>query len=84
MEILFPVEDETLKKEVLHVLEAQLKDNLKAHLLQKDGTYQKVDRRGKEPYSYQEAFCGEAVAAAQVKDVTVSKRVFIPETHIPS
>lgn len=84
VEILFPVEDETLKKEVLHVLEAQLKDNLKAHLLQKDGTYQKVDRRGKEPYSYQEAFCGEAVAAAQVKDVTVSKRVFIPETHIPS
>ncbi len=84
VEILFPVEDEALKKEVMHLLDSQLRDNVKAHLLQADGTYQKVNRRGKEPYSYQDAFCEEATAAAEIRDVTVKGRVFIPETHIPT
>ena len=84
VEILFPVEDANLKREVMHVLESQLRDNMKAHLLTKDGNYQKVARRGKERYCYQEAFCEEAASAAEVKDMTVSKRIFIPETHIPS
>ena len=84
VEILFPVEDENLKREVLHVLDAQLKDNVKAHLLQADGTYQKASKRGKEAYCYQDAFCEEAIEAVKSDDVVVSKRVFIPETRIPT
>lgn len=83
VEILFPVEDETLKSQVMHVLEAQLKDNVKAHILQSDGTYEKAERRGRPPYCYQDAFCEEAIEAAKQKDSAVDERVFIPETHIP-
>ena len=41
VEILFPVEDEKLKERLLHILDVQLNDNVKAHFLQPDGTYAK-------------------------------------------
>ena len=44
VEIIFPVENEELKHRVMHILEVELADNTKAHLLQKDGTYEKVDK----------------------------------------
>ena len=47
VEILFPVEDENLKEKVIHILKLELEDNVKAHLLQPDGSYEKVDKRGK-------------------------------------
>ncbi len=62
VEIMFPVEDEELKKKVLHVLEIQLADNEKAHIMQPDGSYEKIDRRGrKEVINAQEIFCEEAI-----------------------
>ena len=45
VEILFPVEDEKLKERLLHILDVQLNDNVKAHFLQPDGTYAKKDKR---------------------------------------
>ena len=39
VEIMFPVEDPELKKQVIHILQVQLEDNVKAHVLQPDGTY---------------------------------------------
>ena len=47
VEIVFPVEDEKIKKELEHVLDLEFKDNVKAHILQPDGTYVKPDKRGK-------------------------------------
>ena len=47
VEIVFPVEDERLKEEVKHILEIQLADNVKAHVLHPDGRYEKIDKRGK-------------------------------------
>lgn len=82
VEILFPVDDEHLKEKVMHILNGQLKDNVKAHILQPDGSYERVDRRGKVRYSSQEAFCEEAIESARHKKAQVNKRVFIPETHI--
>ena len=38
VEILFPVEDEALKEQVIHILKEELEDNVKAHILQPDGT----------------------------------------------
>ena len=61
VEIMFPVEDPRLKEKVMHILEVQLRDTVKAHLLQPDGSYEKVDRRGKETFNSQEAFCMEAI-----------------------
>lgn len=65
VEILFPVEDPVLKKEVKHILDIQLADTKKAHILQPDGTYEKVDQRGKTPLNSQMYFCEQAIAAQQ-------------------
>lgn len=83
VEILFPVERPELKEKLLHILQCQLKDNVKASVLQADGTYEKADKRGKHIYQSQEAFCKEAIAEAKeaVKEDPAATRVFIPETH---
>lgn len=78
VEILFPVEDERLKKKVRHVLEVQLADTVKAHLLGKDGNYEKVDRRGKAKINSQEKFCEEAMEEAKGMNKEVQSRVFHP------
>ena len=56
VEIVFPVEDPRLKEEVKHILHIQLADNVKAHILQPDGTYEKIDKRGKQLVNSQEYF----------------------------
>ncbi len=84
VEILFPIEAPLLKEQVYQILEYQLRDNLKAHILQPDGSYEKVDKRGKVLFGALAAFCEDAVAlaaAAKPKDVQDS-RVFIPERQI--
>ena len=53
-----------LKEEVIHILDVELEDNVKAHILQPDGTYAKEDKRGKVLVNSQEQFCREAIAAA--------------------
>ena len=83
VEILFPVERTELKEKLLHILRCQLKDNVKASVLQEDGTYEKADKRGKHMYQSQEAFCKEAIAEAKeaFQEDTASTRTFIPEKH---
>ncbi len=84
VEILFPVEAENLKAKLLEILEYNLRDNMKAHVMQPDGTYEKMDKRGKVLFCAQDTFCQDAVAAAKIalqEDVHDS-RVFIPERHI--
>jgi polyphosphate kinase len=44
VEVLFPIEDPTLRKDILeNILYVYLKDNAKAHWLQADGTYKEAD-----------------------------------------
>ncbi len=83
VEILFPVDRPELKEELLHILKSQLKDTVKASVLQVDGTYEKVDKRGKQIYNSQEAFCKEAQDKAKrtMEPTLVESRTFIPETH---
>ena len=80
VEIVFPVEDEKIKKQVMHVLDLEFRDTLKAHILQPDGTYEKQDRRGKVLLNSQMEFCREAqeMAAAAKKEQKDHTRVFIP------
>ena len=84
VEILFPVEAEELKEQLLEILDYNLRDTMKAHIMQPDGTYEKVDKRGKVLFCAQDAFCQDAVDAANaVKQEDVhDSRVFIPERHI--
>lgn len=81
VEILFPIEKPALQEKLWHILQSQLRDTVKAHILQPDGSYSKVDRRGKELFNAQLSFCREAGEAAQIKTGTVHKRVFIPKMH---
>lgn len=67
VEILFPVEKEELKQEALHILQTQLADTLKAHILKSDDSYEKVDRRGKEQLCAQDYFCKKAVKEAKLE-----------------
>jgi len=83
VEIIFPIEDQNLKKEVLHVLEVQLSDNEKSHILQSDGSYEKIDRRGrKEVINAQEIFCAEAIARNNPEDSKKRTRRFIPRENV--
>ena len=61
IEILFPVEDPELQKRIKHILDIQLADTKKAHLLKPDGSYEKVDQRGKTPLNSQMYFCEQAI-----------------------
>ncbi len=83
VEILFPVERKELKEELFHILQYQLKDTVKAHVLRPSGRYEKIDKRGKEVFNSQEAFCMEAAQAfrAEAEDAVKERRTFIPEVH---
>lgn len=78
VEILFPVEDEKLKKQVFHILEVELMDNTKAHLLGDDGTYSKIDKRGKVLVNSQEQFCEEAKLELNGNENEYRERIFVP------
>ncbi len=83
VEILFPVDRVELKEELLHILQNQLNDNVKASVLQADGTYNRVDKRGKHKFNSQEAFCEEAIQKAEVlrEESPLDTRTFKPEMH---
>ena len=78
VEIVFPVEDERLKEDVKHILEMQLADNVKAHVLQADGRYEKIDKRGKVLLNSQDYFCEEAWERVSVPESAGDQRVFVP------
>lgn len=79
VEITFPVEDEDLKERVIGILDIQLADTLKAHIMQPDGSYAKQDLRGKKKLEAQQYFCNQAMSAAKQEKKQVS-RTFIPQT----
>ena len=84
VEIMFPVEDVRLKKEIKHILDVQLADNVKAQLMQSDGTYKKVKNTSDTPIEAQMVFCEEAcekAKAASVNDDVHNSRVFTPMMH---
>ena len=85
VEIMFPVEDARLKKEVKHILDVQLADNVKAQLMQPDGSYRKIKNAPDMPQvEAQQVFCEEAQEKAKAvtegADVH-SSRVFTPMKH---
>jgi polyphosphate kinase len=81
VEIMFPILDEGLREKAIHILEVQLADNMKAHILQPDGSYVKPDRRGKAHVCAQDTFCQEAVEAVKKQKASEepeNRRVFVP------
>ena len=78
VEILFPIEDPRLREEARHILDIQLEDNVKAHILQPDGNYEKIDKRGKVLICAQDYFCREAVERAKTPREEEQTRIFTP------
>jgi polyphosphate kinase len=78
VEIIFPVLDPSLQRDVRHILQVELEDNTKAHLLTPEGTYVKQDKRGKALVNSQLQFCEEARAANPKEENVFRNRVFIP------
>ncbi len=58
VEVMFPIEEESLRDRVMNILDAYLRDTIKVRLLQADGTYVRLDRRGKTKFNAQEYFLG--------------------------
>ena len=83
VEILFPVENPDLKEKLWHILDMELQDTLKAHVMLPDGSYEKQDLRGKVKLNSQDLFCEEAILAAKAdkEDSAVDSRTFMPEVH---
>ena len=90
VEIMSPIEETALKEKVIHILELELHDTKKAHIMQADGTYSKHIKRGHKIISSQAEFCKEAKEEAKRGYVnkmkfgygTGSSRRFIPKTHV--
>lgn len=82
VEIVFPVESEEIKNEIKHILDLEFQDNVKAHLLQPDENYVKVDKRGKCLVNSQMQFCKEAQEKARRPLSPEKSRVFIPAEPI--
>ena len=80
VEIMFPLEDEAIRERAISILEVELEDTLKAHIMKADGTYEKVDKRGKDLINSQKVFGEEAVQAARVLQRAKDSRVFTPRT----
>lgn len=61
VEVAAPIENKTLRKEILKALEGQLKDNQKARTMNSDGTYNKVKIKGRcKPVNAQEEMLAKA------------------------
>jgi len=56
VELLFPVEDKKARNRIKEILDISLLDTQKARILNKDGIYTRVDRRGKEHINSQKVF----------------------------
>ena len=82
VEIMFPLEDEKIKDKALHILKLELEDTVKAHIMRTDGTYDRVDRRGKELVNSQLLFCEEAVKEAKALLPGRDNRTFIPKEPV--
>lgn len=86
VEILFPVENEVLKQEIIEILNIQLSDTVKSHILKPDGTYERVDKRGKALLNSQDYFCEKAMQETrEIKEAgSDHSRTFEPLKSIDS
>ena len=79
VELLFPIEDPDCRARVKEVLDVELADTVRAHFLSPDGSYHKLDLRGKEKLDSQQKLIDLADAAVAERHKSIDKHEFIPE-----
>ncbi len=78
VELLFPVEEKQMKERVIRILQITLEDNVKARLLNAEGKYKKIDRRGKKHRHSQNEFCHIAHEGVKQYNKEIGKPLFEP------
>ena len=82
VELMFPIEDPDCRARVMEVIEVELNDTVRAHYLDTDGTYYKLDLRGKVKLDSQEELIRLADEAASLKFATTEDTTsFTPAEH---
>ncbi len=84
VEILFPVENDKLRKKLRHILDVELADTDKAHVMNDKGVYVKVDCQkidASDRINSQKVFGEEAAKNSKVMN-SQNSRVFIPEMKV--
>ncbi len=79
VELLFPIEDPDCRARVKEVLDVELADTVRASFLSADGTYHKLDLRGKEKLDSQQKLIELADAAIAERHKSIDNHEFIPE-----
>ena len=68
VEVAAPVEDERLKKRIRDMFDVMMRDNVKARIMQNNGSYIRAERKeGEEMLNSQEYFCDEANKRLETK-----------------
>lgn len=78
VELLFPVENQTIKQDIIDLLKLQLNDTVKSHIQQSDGSYVKVDKRGKPLLNSQDYLCSKAKERLNRSQLETMQHQFIP------
>jgi len=74
VELLFPIEDLRHIKRIKNILDITLADNQKSYIMKKDGTYRRIDKRGKK-VNCQLDFYTEAQSLVPTQDFTLEQRL---------
>src|SRR5665648_263710 len=80
VELLFPVEDPPAREKVMKILDLALQDTSKSRVLNLDGTYTKIDKRGKETINSQELFLSPTFGETLSDEATHTPTKFVPIT----
>src|SRR5665648_110515 len=80
VELLFPVEDPPAREKVMKILDLALQDTSKSRVLNLDGTYTKIDKRGKETINSQELFLSPTFGETLSDEATHTPNKFVPIT----
>jgi len=80
VELLFPIEASHVRDAVIHNLDIQLKDVVKAKIKDEKCHYNRIDRRGKEVINSQQYFQEEAIDVVTKFTKVKEEEIFIPRT----
>ena len=78
VELLFPIEDPLARAKVMTILDLALKDTIKSRVLNLEGTYSKIDKRGKEAIDSQEIFLRPPLNESGPEEVALTRTEFVP------
>lgn len=81
VELMIPIEEKTIKRRLVKILETYFKDNQNAYRIQADGSSKPViAKKGEKPFRAQEHFHSQAKRAAKARE---HERSMTFEPHVP-